>query len=49
MTTKQSDTKRLPWLFFVGPDGVVRTARDADRDTTHAALARHGLAERLIR
>jgi hypothetical protein len=47
MTTTQ--TTRLPWLFFVGPDGVVRTARDADRDTTHAALARHGLAERLIR
>jgi hypothetical protein len=48
MTTKQSDTKRLPWLFFVGPDGVVRTSRDTDQETTRAALARHGLTGLLI-
>jgi hypothetical protein len=46
MTTTQ--TKRLPWLFFVGPDGVVRTSRDTDQETTRAALARHGLADRLL-
>ncbi len=32
MTTKTSN--RLPWLFFVGPDGVVRTSRDADQAAT---------------
>jgi len=40
---------RLPWLFFVGPDGVVRTSRGTDEATTHAALVRHGLADRLGR
>ena len=47
MTTQASN--RLPWLFFVGPDGVVRTSRDADQAATLAALERHGLAERLVR
>jgi hypothetical protein len=46
MTRKTSN--RLPWLFFVGPDGVVRTSRNADRAATLAALERHGLAERLV-
>ena len=47
MTTAK--TTRLPWLFFVGPDGVVRTTRNADPATTRAALERHGLADRLVR
>ncbi len=47
MTTTQ--TTRLPWLFFVGPDGVVRTSRNTDQKTTQAALVGHGLADRLVR
>jgi len=47
MTAQTS--KRLPWLFFVGPDGVVRTARDANQTATLAALEGHGLADRLVR
>jgi len=47
MTAQTS--KRLPWLFFVGPDGVVRTAHDANQAATLAALERHGLADRLVR
>ena len=42
-------TTRLPWLFFVGPDGVVRTSRGADEAATQTALERHGLAENLGR
>jgi hypothetical protein len=45
--TPQTTDDRLPWLFFVGPDGVVRTSRGCDQATTHAALVRHGLADRL--
>ena len=45
--TTPTTTTRLPWLFFVGPDGGVRTSRGADQATTHAALVRLGLADRL--
>ena len=38
MTTKTSN--RLPWLFFVGPDGVVRTSRDAGSSRPRALLSR---------
>jgi len=47
MTAQTS--KRLPWLFFVGPDGVVRTARDANQAAPLAPLAGHGLADRRVR
>ncbi|HUK78201.1 MAG TPA: hypothetical protein VL117_11500 [Thermoleophilia bacterium] len=47
MTTTISN--RMSWLFFVGPDGVVRTSRDADQAATLAALESHGLAARLVR
>ena len=47
MTAQTS--KRLPWLFFVGPDGVVRTSRNADEAATQTALERHGLADSLVR
>lgn len=40
-------TVRLPWQFFVGPDGVVLTPRGSDRAATHVALVNHGLAERI--
>jgi hypothetical protein len=42
-------TVRLPWQFFVGPDGVVRTSRGSDRAATQAALVNLGLAERFDR
>ena len=45
--TAQTTNDRSPWLFFVGPDGVVRTSRGSDQATTYAALVGHGLAERL--
>ncbi len=39
-----AQTTRLPWQFFIGPDGVVRTTTDSDAATTTMALARQGLA-----
>ena len=45
MTTQTKD--RLPWLFFVGPDGVVRTSRGSDQAATRAALIHHGLTDLL--
>ena len=42
----QSQTTRLPYQFFIGPDGVVRTTIGADAAATRLALARQGL-ERL--
>ena len=45
MTTQT--TSRLPWHFFVGPDGVVRTSRGSDQDETRAALIHHGLTDLL--
>jgi hypothetical protein len=39
-------TPRLPWQFFVGPDGVVLTSRGSDHAATQAALVNLGLAER---
>ena len=38
---------RLPWQFFVGPDGVVRTSRVSDPAATHTALVHHGLTDLL--
>jgi hypothetical protein len=38
-----AQTIRLPWQFFIGPDGVVRTTTDSDAAMTTLALARQGL------
>jgi hypothetical protein len=45
MTTQTLN--RLPWQFFVGPDGVVRTTDGSSLAATRAALHRHGLTDLL--
>jgi hypothetical protein len=47
MTTQT--TNRLPWLFFVGPDGIVRTSRGSDQATTRTALVDLGLTDLFVR
>jgi hypothetical protein len=42
-----SRTTTMQWLFFIGPDGIVRSTRGRNQTVTNAALACQGLAEKL--
>ena len=42
-------TTTTQWLFFIGPDGIVRSTRGGNQAATNAALASQGLAGNLIR
>ena len=42
-------TTTMQWLFFIGPDGIVRSTRSRDQAETQAALVCQGLAEQFVR
>jgi hypothetical protein len=42
-------TTTMQWLFFIGPDGIVRSTRGRNQAATNAALACQGLAGSLVR
>ncbi len=44
----QARPTRLPWLFFIGPDGVVHSTRSADQEVTLRAAAIQGLGHIIV-
>ena len=42
-------TTTTQWLFFIGPDGIVRSTRGRNQNVINSALASQGLAGNLVR